>query len=85
MTLKLCVCTLILIMVLVIAGDVLQGVRVGNTMKLDHLEFRRGNPVEFEELVTSWGLNVEGGIGQPYAQVGNSSRSPDKLKAGRNQ
>lgn len=47
-------------MVVLIMGDVLRGVVCGNTMP-DPLEFRQANPIEFEELITSRGLNIEEG------------------------
>lgn len=54
---------------------------MGNIKALDPLNLRQANPVEFGELLTSQGLNVEEGIWPAlHTLVGNSSRSPDEPK-----
>ena len=56
---KICACTLVLMMVVLIVGDVLQECVCGEYNALDYLEFRQADPVEFGELVASRELNAE--------------------------
>ena len=58
---KICACTLVSMMVVLIVGDVLQECVCGEYNALDSLEFRQADPVEFGELVASRGLNAEEG------------------------
>ena len=53
MTPKICACTLVSMMVVLIVGDVLQECVCGEYIALDSLEFRQADPVEFRELVAS--------------------------------
>ena len=61
MTPKICACTLVSMMVVLIVGDVLQKCVCGEYNAIDSLEFRQADPVEFGEFVTSRELNAEEG------------------------
>ena len=51
-----------------------------------YLEFRHVNPVKFEKLVASLGLDYEEGYWPTmHKLVGSWSRSPDESKVRRNQ
>ena len=67
---KICACTLVSMMVVLIVGDVLQECVCGEYNALDSLEFRQADPVEFGELVASRGLNAEEGSRKTLTHTG---------------
>ena len=75
MTPKICACTLVSMMVVLIVADVLQECVYGEYNALNFLEFRQGDPVEFGELVPSQGLNDEEGSRKILTHTGWELRS----------
>ena len=76
---KICACTLVSMMVVLIVGDVLQQCVCGEYNVLDSLEFRQVDPVEFGELVASRELNAEEGFRKILTHTGWELR-PFSLK-----